>query len=126
MKNQQPLFYLASPYSSPDKDLQKARAEQAAEASAILKRLGHHIFAPIPMGVMMAAYGLPHGYEEFWKPFAINMISRCDALIVLTLDGWRESVGVTDEIAEAMGRGLPVFYVPLNDARRGKVPSLLI
>lgn len=119
----QPLYYLASPYTHPDPEVQIARAEQAAEAAAILKRMGHHIFAPIPHGVMLAKYGLPHGYDEFWKPFSRNVISRLDGVVVLKLKDWQISTGVIDEAQYACGiDGIDIFYTTLDELREGIDP----
>jgi hypothetical protein len=39
------------------------------------------------------------------------MLQRCDELAVLKLPGWRESTGVTAEIAIAREFGLPVRFI---------------
>lgn len=115
------LYYLASPYSHSDVTVRNMRADQAAQAAAILKRNGYHVFAPIPHGHMMVPHGLPGGYEEFWKPYCRNIISRVDVLLVLTLDGWKDSVGVQDEIAVAEELHLPVIPLSLTNLVNNKV-----
>ena len=44
------------------------------------------------------------------------MISRCDALYVLTIEGWRTSYGVKGEVEIAKGEDVPVrYYDPMTD-----------
>ena len=107
------MIYLASPYSHKDKDVQNLRAHQVSKMAARLMREGYHIFSPVAHGVQLAQHGLPHGYEEFWKPYCIDMLKRCDRLVVLILRDWHLSVGVMDEIAYAVKNGIPVSFVGL-------------
>lgn len=97
MNSRKPLIYLASPYTHPNPLVQEIRAQQAAAAAAALKRMGLHIFAPIPHGHALAKYGLPGDYA-FWKAFSRNMLSRCDAMLVLMIDGYDTSAGIKDEV----------------------------
>ena len=50
------------------------------------------------------------GYQ-FWQKRDRWFIRKCDGIVVLTLDGWVESEGVTDEIKYARSRGLDVVYL---------------
>ena len=45
------------------------------------------------------------------------MVNKCDVLAVLTLPGWRESIGVTYEINLALELGKTVKYIKLNELR---------
>lgn len=112
-KYQPIMIYLASPYSHKDKDVQNLRAEQVSKMAAKLMREGYHIFSPVAHGVQLAQHGLPHGYEEFWKPYCISMLKRCDRLVVLLLKDWHLSVGVMDEISYAVKNDIPVAFVGL-------------
>ena len=51
---------------------------------------------------------------EYWKEYTYDLINGCDELYVLCLDGWKDSKGVTDEIAYAKEHGKPVRYVNLS------------
>lgn len=53
---------------------------------------------------------MPGGWE-FWGGYDENMIERCDELYILTLKGWRESVGVTAEVAIALRLNKPVWCI---------------
>lgn len=92
------MIYLASPWSHPDPAIREKRYIQAREATSALLRAGKLVFSPIVYSHHMAERdGLPGGFA-FWKQFNESMILRCSFLWVLTLDGWRESEGVTAEI----------------------------
>lgn len=109
------LFYLASPFTHDDVQIRNLRTEQVAEVAAYLMQAGLFVFAPIPHGVLISKYGLPDGYEEFWKPYCHTTLGRCDSLIVLKLDGWEESTGVQDEILIARQLGKPIYYIEHRD-----------
>jgi hypothetical protein len=49
-------------------------------------------------------------------------LARCDEVVVLTLAGWRESVGVQTEIRIAAELGKPVQYVAPDEPPRDHTP----
>ena len=54
----------------------------------------------------------------FWAEHNREMLGVSSRLVVLALDGWRESVGVAAEIEIARELGLPVeFEAPVEVAR---------
>lgn len=73
-------------------------------------RRGHVVFSPIVHGHPLVGHGLPTDWP-FWERFDREHLRRCDELVVLTLDGWRESVGVAAEIRIAGELGTPVHYL---------------
>lgn len=50
----------------------------------------------------------------FWKEFCVDLMRRCDKLIVIRFGGWDESVGVRGEIHLAMTLGLPIEFIDIN------------
>lgn len=104
------LIYLASPYSHPDPAVRLARFQAACKAAAAMMFEGLFVFSPIAHTHPIALAGeLPLGFD-FYAAYDELMISRCDELYVLTIDGWLESVGVTAEIEIAKRLGLPITY----------------
>ena len=87
------------------------RFEQANKAAAKLISSGQHVFSPIshthPISQIQE---LPSGWEH-WKAYDEAMLSKCSKLIVLTLDGWMESVGVNAEIEFATLNGIEIEYM---------------
>lgn len=105
------LVYLACPYSHPDPAVRRARFEAANRCAATLMQAGVFVFSPISHTHPIAEAGdLPLGWD-FWEPYDRLLIGACGALYVLMLDGWRESRGVTAEIAIARDLGLEIEYL---------------
>lgn len=105
-----PIVYLATPYSHPDLAVVEARVDAVNRAAAKLVAEGHVVFSPItmthPLGVLLGNHLSPVWYE-FDHPF-MDASAEC---VVLTLDGWRESLGVAREIAYFAAQGKPVRYM---------------
>ncbi len=104
------LIYLASPYSDPDPEIREERFREAAAAAGLMMQAGLHPFSPISHTHPIALEcDLPKGWD-FWEQFDRTYLTRCSALWVLTIEGWRESKGVQAEIGIAAELGLPVRY----------------
>ena len=53
---------------------------------------------------------------DFWQRFDGKYLRRCDGVVVLMLDGWRESAGVRAEIRLAGELGKPMTYLAAEGA----------
>jgi nucleoside 2-deoxyribosyltransferase len=115
------MIYLASPYSHPDYDERERRFTAACYATVQLIQSGHVVFSPIVHGHPLVWHGLPTDWP-FWERIDRDHLERCDEVVVLMLDGWRESVGVAAEIRFAAELGKPVRY--LAPDRRVPPPTL--
>ena len=103
------LVYLACPFTHPNSTVRQARFEAVTRIAARLMEGGQlHVYSPITHSYPMK--GLPIDYE-FWRDHARAMIERSTRLWVLCLWGWRESIGVQDEIGVAEELGKPVVYL---------------
>lgn len=119
-----PLYYLASPYSHPDPKVKKQRAELVTETAVDLLHHGIFVFAPIAYNEPWEKYNLP-GDWNFWCEFDKTFVARCDGgVIVLMLDGWEKSIGVTAEIEFATSRGQPVYYATMEQIKSGDLSFL--
>ena len=105
------MIYLASPYWHPDPAIRNQRFRAACRATSALLRDGHTVFSPVVFGHSLASFDIPAGWE-FWEPHDRFHLQQASALVVLTLDGWQESVGVQAEIGIARALGLPIAYLP--------------
>lgn len=104
------MIYLASPYSSRDQDLRFSRFQQVREFAAEFLMRKVHIFSPIVYAHEMSeVYDLPTDALT-WASFNISMLRRADALWVLQLDGWADSLGVQHELALAQACKIPTHY----------------
>ncbi len=105
------MIYLATPYSDNDRDVRIKRFNTVNIVAAKLMCEGLHIFSPISHTHPIAEAGdLPKGWA-FWEAYDRDILSVCEKIIVLRQDGWKESTGVTAEIAIAHEIGIPVEYI---------------
>lgn len=104
------MIYLASPYSHPDHAVREQRFQEACRAAAKLIRLGYAVFSPIAHSHPICQHGCPGDWDS-WEAFDQELLSHCDEVVVLAIDGWRESVGVQAEIRLAAKLGKPVRYL---------------
>jgi hypothetical protein len=104
------MIYLASPYSHSEAVVREQRFRAACCATARLIAAGHVVFSPIVHGHPLVHHGLPTDWS-FWERCDRDHLVRCDEVVVLMLDGWRESVGVAAEIRIAEELGRPVRYL---------------
>jgi len=105
------VIYLASPYTHADPAVMEARFDAVCRAAGALMAAGEMVYSPIahthPIAIRCA---LPRDFA-FWEAFDKRMISACDSLTVLKLDGWTESHGVKSEMDIAFRLGIPIAYL---------------
>lgn len=98
------VVYVAGKFSAPDQ-WQRTRNVRAAENIAY----GVACMGAMPLNPLANTcnfYGTLD--EKFWYAGTLELLRRCDALILVP--GWEDSKGVKAEIAEANRRGMPIFY----------------
>jgi len=109
-----PLTYLACPYTHPDAEARAARFAAANRVAAVLMRRGEMVFSPISHTHPIAEAGdLPKGWD-FWRAFDRAYLEHSKRVVVLCIDGWRESVGIAGELEIAAELGLPASYIDEN------------
>lgn len=78
--------------------IQEERYQKAIDATAYLMSKGLAVYSPIVATHPVAVkHDLPLG-SEYWMQFDELVLIKCDEIVVLMLDGWKESPGVTKEI----------------------------
>jgi hypothetical protein len=103
------VFYFASPYTAKSVLLQEERYLKAVLAAAELGERGFCLIEPIGMSHHSAKIAtLPTGYA-YWQRRDRAFIECGKGVIVLDIDGWFNSVGVTDEIHYAFEIGKRVW-----------------
>ena len=119
------LYYLASPYSHVNekntlwnklkaKITRYRRFKAVTDAAVHLIKQGYTCIEPIAMcHYKSVKYDLPTGYS-FWQKRDRWFIRKCEGIVVLTLKGWKESEGVSDEVKFARAKGLDVIYLDPN------------
>lgn len=104
------VIYLAAPYSDPDRNVRVARVEAITKYAAKLFNSGKFVFSPLTHSHHIAEAGNMGLAWGTWREFDIEMLRKCDSMIVLKLDGWEKSNGVKAEVAEAIALSIPITY----------------
>jgi len=114
------MIYLASPYSHTDQAIEIQRFDAVCQAAATLMMRGVNIFSPIAHSHAIARFGLPTDWA-YWQHYDRAFIAWCDELWVLTLPGWKQSVGVLAEVRIAEEAGKPVRLIDSADVALGAI-----
>ncbi len=109
------LIYLASPYTHERAEVREQRFVAVCKVAAAMMMKGLHVFSPIAHTHPILIHGNTPGGWEFWVACDRAMLGACEKLIVLRLDGWQQSKGVTAEIEIAAELGMTVEYVDFSD-----------
>lgn len=109
------IYFVSSPYSHEDKEIEKLRFEQVSKYVANLVADGRVAFSPITYGhVLCGLQDMPSDFE-FWNNFCYTFLGKSTKMIVLKLDGWLESTGVQGEIEFAKKHNIPIAYVEYKE-----------
>lgn len=112
------MIYLASPYSHDDENVRIKRFELTAEVTAALMRVGFLVFSPITHSHPLTKYGLPINFV-FWKRYDTQMLSCCSSVLILPIEGWKESFGISEEVKLANSLGMNIQVVDIGSALAG-------
>lgn len=106
------LIYLAAPFTHKDQWVKSLRNLIITTIGAKLISEGYHIFSPITESAEYVKFfdNITTDWE-FWQEHDCLMLDRCDQLWVLTLKGWKESIGVTAEIEYAKQKNKLIRYI---------------
>lgn len=108
------MIYLAAPYTHPDSQVIIKRMVQFSVVDAHLCKEGLITVSPLSKHWLAIHTDIPLTWE-FWKTYSEKLMERCDALYVITLDGWKESEGVQREIELAEKMSLEIKYLDFRD-----------
>jgi len=115
------VWYIASPYSHPDPEVVKKRVKGVTQA---VKAIIENNRAVVPFSPILYADRIQQDVtpEMGWYAFDLPFLARADRLIVLQLQGWETSMGITMEIAFALGKGIPISYFTLPELKSSGIP----
>lgn len=105
------MIYLASPYSARSKELEHHRFEVVQRVAGLLILRGLPVFSPIVHCHEIAIQQDLPGTAEFWQKYNTEFVRRASELYVLVMPGWKESLGVQQEIELAKELFLPIVAV---------------
>ena len=104
------LVYLAIPYSSDDPKEIEYRVEMLCKIDSLLMKQGVFTVSPVFKHFTLKYRNLP-GNWTYWEKYSKNLMSKCDALYIIKLNGWKNSEGIREEIAEAKRLCIPIVYL---------------
>lgn len=119
-------YYLASPFSHKDEEIREQRMERASSWGLRLVRNGLNVFCPITQSFHLEHTKWNDSFDlrndevsqithEEWMRQDLCFISKSNGLLVLMLDGWKESKGVQEEIKYAEENNLGLIYIAPSD-----------
>jgi len=90
--------YLACPYTHKSLKVRRDRFKAVTKVAGELMQLGYNVYSPITHSHVIASVTkLPTSWE-YWEKIDKEFMDWCDIMFILTLDGWKESVGINGEI----------------------------
>ena len=105
------MIYISCPYTHVDLAVQKYRYRISCIAASKLFAAGIVCFNPLANSVPAVEFGGIDLTHSQWLDIDFEILRRCDEILLLGLEGWRQSVGVKSELCEAMARGKPVTQI---------------
>ncbi|MGL6196590.1 MAG: DUF1937 family protein [Thermoguttaceae bacterium] len=108
------MLYISSPFTHENDATQKRRFEIAARASARLMAAGIPVIPPLSIMLAAEEQGLIMSHAGFLK-LDLQILRRCDEMVILALPEWQKSIGVKQEIFEALKLKKPITVVEEND-----------
>jgi hypothetical protein len=110
-KMKEKLIYLASPFNHDEETVREERRRLVTVATARFMKMGFVVYSPIVHnGTVATVYDLGRHFT-FWRFHDETILSRCDAMWILLIDGWDKSFGVASEIKFSKKRKIPVSRV---------------
>lgn len=106
------ITYLSSPYSHDDPTIVEKRVDLTIKACAYLLTKGYNTFSPIIQGhYILKVCPEVAGDWGFWQNFCRSYIDKSETMVVLKIDGWDKSIGVSQEMLYARLNNITIIYL---------------
>lgn len=108
------MYYLAAPYTDPNELIRKERVRTAdMVAAALMEQHGFCIYSPLTHSQAVVPFLSMETIQDhnFWMRQCLPMVKAASALLLLELDGWKESKGVKMEVDAAKALMMPIYRV---------------
>jgi len=102
----QPLIYVAGPYRAATRDAIARNIDAARSIGISAAAIGWFPVIPHANTAHMEL-DLPGLGDDFWLAGTLEMMERCDAVVLVP--GWENSAGTRGEIIRAEELGIPIF-----------------
>ena len=109
------MIYLSTPYTHPDPDVMEERFRAACRVAWRLMNEGMVVYSPIAHNHTIVSISgvLPWGWD-FWEKFDRHMIALSEKVVIVMIDGWKDSKGIKAEFDIAQELGKPVEFIDEN------------
>lgn len=110
------LVYVAGPYTARLEDGSEDHARTAERMRIFclcvgaMMGLGIKSASPLMMHLVRQHTTLP-GDWAYWGDYSMVMLKKCDAMVVLKIEGWEQSTGVKEEMLIAAENDVPIIFV---------------
>lgn len=105
------MIFLSIPYTHENADVVEYRVSIAQKTVAFYLNKGEVVYCPIAFFHNIGKQNnIPLTWAH-WKEQCKNIIAMCNKLVVVMIEGWEASTGVTEEIQLAKDLNIPVEYV---------------
>lgn len=127
------LIYLTGPHEAPNFDKEEALLYHYAEAISYFTHAAENLclFSPLLYNDNLVVHADLSTDFSFWAQRNFFMIKKSSAMWVLTLSGWENSYGLSQELEYAESISRDVLYVVkestdyvLTDARPVHTPTI--
>lgn len=107
--------FISMPYSG-TLDQMNERVKHAKEYSVILLQRGIVPVCPVTSGHLLVEHSDIELSHQSWLQYAYEFFEMCDEVHVLQLQGWKESLGVAEEVYWARRSNKPVTFIPVHNS----------
>jgi len=118
------LVYLASPYWDDDIGVRMHREAWTAQVAEQYIYHGYSVFAPIQHSLAICDCGrglIQESDAETWLRLDLDILPRCDMLVVLRLAGYELSDGINQEIRKATLWDIPKQWRTYEQVMAGEL-----
>lgn len=113
-------YYLAVPYQGSEEE-KKYRTELSLKATTAFLRQGIHVFSPVVyVNKIAEELGLSslEKRREIIMPYLFDFLKVSKGLILIQLEGWKESWGVQQELVFCHENHIPVFTMLADEINK--------
>lgn len=107
--------YLCGPYSHVDRNVMEKREHEHCYWAGKLLSEGHLIYSPIAETAAIArAYKHLGTAWSYWRDKDLRQLDAHDHMFIITLEGWKDSLGVRGEIKYCIKHNIPISLVEVT------------
>lgn len=107
------MVYIASPYTHKSKRVMRQREERITQIIGYLtEKYGYAFIGPITQSAAVCRAN-PNLKGDFgqWADIDLYIVSKCDEVWVVMMEGWTTSIGVREELHFAYENNIPIRYL---------------